>query len=90
MDENREKRFAAPGSLPNSLAADLQVAPHLATIKPGEEKVFDVLLTTPKTAEGSRYAVIFFESVPPVQEFKEREKALRVRARVGTLVMQVS
>lgn len=83
-DPDNPRKFAPPGTLPNSAAKWISFVPEEATIDPGKAVNVTVVFNTPQDAKAGNYAVAWFEAIPAG---RKDARELRVGARLGVLLM---
>jgi hypothetical protein len=76
--------FPDPGTTPWSAASWVQVTPMELDIPPQSSRDVRISVTAPPDAAGGHYAVVFFESLPTLQE-----DGISVNFRIGAVVEAV-
>lgn len=83
-EPGNSRKFAPPGTLPNSAAKWISFSPEIIRVEPQKAANVTVILNTPADAKGGNYGVAWFEAVP---EPEPGSKELRVGARLGVLIL---
>jgi hypothetical protein len=82
-DENNKRVVGRAGTLPRSAAAWVQFSPAETVVDPGTAAAVSVIVTVPATAEGSRYAMCFFEGEPAEAAPQGSKASTTIRIRLG-------
>jgi hypothetical protein len=85
--DGRNRRYAPPGTFPQSLAQRLNAAPATFSLAPGQRQQVQITLDIPRDAKGGQYAVVFFEMSGGDSASPAQGPVLAVAGRIGASVI---
>jgi hypothetical protein len=87
-DHENKKIFAPPGTMPHSAATWIEFVPRSFVVAAHGSSKVKMMVTPPKDANGSFYAVAFLESKPELTEPAQNgRQAVFTNIRLGALVL---
>lgn len=89
---DRKITYGPPGSFPNSAAPWITTVPKTQIVGPNERAAYSINFTTPQSAKGGHYAVVFAEVKPvdPTEKLQNDAKSAQFGLRLGTVIYQTT
>lgn len=81
--DGRNRRYAPPGTFPQSLAQRLAASPATFPLEPGGKQQVQLTVDVPADAKGGQYAVVFFEMSPDSDPSGSSGPVLAIAGRIG-------
>jgi hypothetical protein len=85
--DGRNRRYAPPGTFPQSLAQRLSATPTTFALAPGQRQQVQITLDIPRDAKGGQYAVVFFEMSGGDPASGTQGPVLAIAGRIGASVI---